>query len=497
MVIDEFEENLGYYTGDSAWSNWIGPRMPPSDPKYLEVMGQIERIFQSSNRIKECIDRHAQALIGKSPHWYLANVLGEKLPVLDAEILLQKWLTRTSLLASNNDNMLGDPLFTCVKNLLVTGRGYLRLWSPQRFRNNTNPILRIALHSPSPNSVSVERDSDGFIDSISYTYTSDKRQFKEVQTIDKRNNLTLFWVLDETGSTVENFALDLGGRYSVCELTSEALITKSVKRAQNAINYALTLMPRNLNEAGFRERLILGAQPPGRWEDDKFIPDPDFRVGPGVTSFVQGVPILDDLGQLRGYTNPSVATSEPVDVQTFINTAQTFVANIYHEMKQAHLLGSDLQLSGVSREQARQDFETAIHTHARIIESALSSIYGAALMMMLQPNVDKYRDLNVVVQLRLNASQPTPDERRENREDYKAGLRSRVTAMAASGIDDQDAEVALIKSEQAENNVVEDTTSLVTTGVLDRQAGIKLLQQRGRLPKDFNLNSSNDVLNGS
>lgn len=501
---DIIQENLNYYSGDNAFDYWIGPIMPKDDPKHQEVMEQIKKVFQSSNRIAECIDRHRTALVGKKPHWYFVDAVGDRLgdnSASAAEKLLQRWLNRQYRLAISQENQLQDAVAEAVKNMLVAGRGYLRLWSPKRFRNAPDSIVQVCLHSPHPSSVVIKRDSDGFTTSIEYTYTEDDKQRKEVQFIDPDTNQTIFATRNELEEVVpeSTFALNLGGRYSIYELRSHSLITDSVKRAQDAINFALTMMPRNTEVGGFRERLILGAQPPGRWEGDKFIPDTEFRVGPGQTSFIQGVPLLDEMGSLRGYTNPSVFNSEPVPVQTFIDTAQAFVAVIYHEMKQAHLLGSDLQLSGVSREQARQDFETSLANHADIVAAGIAGIYASALMMMLQAEAEKYQDLDVMVQLRLSASKPTPQELEQILKYQQAKLLSRATAMSLSRhVEDSDAEVALIEDEERSRNVVEDAATLITSGTIDQPTAEQLLRSRRVLPTDGNGSSdrTQEVLNG-
>lgn len=497
------EENLAYYEASDLFQFWIGPSTDEKDPHYEELMAAIAKVFQSSNKIKECIDRHRNALVGKKPHWYFADLAGNRVEddtASVAELLLQRWIDRQYRLAISSESALTNAIAEATKNMLVTGRGYLRLWSPKRFRNSIDPITRVALHSPHPDSVVIHRDDDGFTDSIEYHYTVKDVKRVEVQRIDEATNFTIFTTLDEQEVEIEEetIALDLGGKYSVYEMRSPSLVTDSVKRAQNAINFALTMMPRNIEVAGFRERLILGAQPPGRWEDDKFYPDNEFRVGPGQTAFLQGAPLHDEMGQLKGYTNPSVYSADPVSPQTFIDTAQAFSTNIYDDFSQTHLLGSDLQLSGISRVQSRQDFQTKLGDHNDIVAAAIAGAYGSALMMLTQDSIETYRNLDIVVQLRLNASDPTPEERNANREDYKAGLRSRTTAMAASGIDDPDSEQSLIEEEERARTVVEDTANLLVSGAIDQQTAEATLRSRRVLAGDTNSSDrTNEVLNGN
>lgn len=496
----DIELALSYYTGEAFFAAWIGPTTAPDDPKRDEILAKIEKVFQSSNRIKECIDRHRTALVGKKPHWYFTDATGSRLEdgaASEAELLMQRWIDRQYRLGISQDNQLIDALAEATKNMLVTGRGYLRLWSPRRFRNSPDLISRVCLHSPHPGAVTIKRDADGFTDTITYSYSEQELQRKEVQFVDPETNLTVFSTLDEQGMEIpdQTFALDLGGRYSIYEMRSPSLVSDQSIRAQNAINFALTVLIRNIEVGGFRERLILGGQPPGTWSDDgkTFTPNPGgINTGPTTTNFIQGTPLYNDLAQLRGYTNPSVFNAEPVTVSTFIDTVQFYVNSIYHEFKQAHLLGSDLQLSGISREQARQDFETSLGEHADIVSSAISGAYGAALLMLLQPVVSDYRNLDVMVQLRLAASKPTPQERAENREDYKAGLRSRTTAMAASGIDDIDGETALIDQENQSRTAIEDATNLTVSGLIDQPAALELLRSRRVLGNGVSPGSSDE-----
>ncbi|MGL5922898.1 hypothetical protein, partial [Chroococcidiopsis sp.] len=323
--VDVTSENLDYYN-DNVFKYWCGPTLPEGDPHYNEVIEQIERVFQSRNIIAECINRQKNALVGKKAHWYIADKAGNRLKddsASVAELLLNRWIDKQYALSRSHENSLSNAIAEATKNMLVAGKGYLRLWSPKRFRNSPDLITRVALHSPHPDSVVINRDVDGFIDSIEYQYSANDLKRTEIQRIDELTNLTIFTTLNEQEQEIEEetLAIDLGGRFSIFEMAAPSLITSSIKSAQNAINFVLTMMVRSAEVGGFRERLILGAQPPGHWDEDGlFTPDSDFTIGPGRTSFIQGVPLTDEIGGLKGYTNPSVNYVEPVSPQTFIDT---------------------------------------------------------------------------------------------------------------------------------------------------------------------------------
>lgn len=488
-------ENLDFYRGDTI-KYWPGPTMPMDDPNRGKVLAEIAKVFQSSNRIAECIDRHITALVGKRPIFQITTLDGEDAAGIaaadEASEALERWVNWIYELVSGQVIQASNPFVEATKNMAIAGVGFLRIWSPEKWRKSPNPIRRICLHAPYPGSVTINRDGDGLIESIEYTYTQDEKQFKEVQAIDPESGLTVFSTLDIAGEELPDqaFELDLGGRYSIYEMRSPPMITASTKRAQCAINFALTMMPRNVELSGFRERLILGAQPPGSWDAaGRFTPDtsPE-KIGPGQTTYVQGSPLHDEQGLLRGYTNPSVYTSEPVNPQSLIDTAMAFVATIYHEMRQSHILGSDLELSGVSREQARSDHEAALREHADIVSGAIAGIYGSALMMIGQASVERYKNLDIAVELQVSASQPTATEMDEILKFQQAGLLSRATAMRKSGlVENVEAEEQQIKREKMEDTAIDNTSALVTSGIVSQPDGMKMLQKLGAIPDDLNI----------
>jgi hypothetical protein len=381
----------------------------------------------------------------RQPLWYFTDAEGDRTEATKADKVLQQLIDRWSRRK--------NPLIEAVTSMLVQGMGYLRLWSPPQLANSRNPYDRLAIHAPKPASVEIKRDGDGFVEYILYRYV-DKSQSPliEKQYLDDQGR-TVFETI-KGSSVIDTLVLDLGGGYSIVELERSPLITESVKRAQNGINYALTMLLRNIGYSGFLRELILNAQPPGEWVEDRnspggqrFIPNPDgFESGPGVTNFVMGAPTYDSMGNVTGYTSPQVNVRQPIDTKIFLETVQTETKIIYEAVGQGHILATDAQLSGVSRIQLRQDFITALGEDAQIIGGALAEIYKSALLMLGQGTAG----LDIVVKCQLSVSQATPEEMREIRENYRAGLLSRATAMALLGIDNPDAEAALIEEERKE-----------------------------------------------
>lgn len=501
---DVAQINLDLYEGEH-FKYFIGPKIDPNNKDAESVNDAIERIFQSDNLIQEDIDRFVDALIGKLPTWYFKDGFGQKIetdddpeaiansPSAQADLLIQRWLDRAINLGSTQDCNLETPFSEAVKNTAVTGYGYLRLWVPQRFREAIDPVQRVAIHCPANDSVEYIYDNDQFLERIEYRYTIDDKEYIESQTIDPETNETIFEIQDDRGNVLDDeegnprrFAMRLGGRYTIQKLKAPSLITESARRAQNAINFNLTMGVRTQEQAGFLERIILGAQPPGRWEDvdgvRQFVPDTTMRFGAGQTSFIQGTPVFDNEGNLKSYSNPSIQYREPVDVESFVKFHRLMSGILHNQMGQGHLVASDLNMSGIARIQARQDFDRKLEKHRNTVQSAIGGIMGAALMMMVD-DPTPYLSLDVAVQLRLSTSKPLPEELDQNRQDYQAKLRSQSTAMSAAGIEDTDAERALIREEQMENNILSTATTLSALGAQDADSTIAMLKAAGAVPQ--------------
>lgn len=458
--LTKYQEALAYYEGDIFQFD-IAPRLEQGSANAKEINAAIDRLYQTANKVKECVDRHRRALVGKSPTWNLDDGGSERSPLVRrAELELQQILDNWQALATGHEHKLGNAINEAVKQMLLYGVGYLRLWSPRKYQNAANNWQRVALHAPDPDSVEITRDDDGFAEKITYTYKVKEETRKEIQWIDAETGMTMFQYQDEEQGIVltedgeGSFGLDLGGRWTIYEMRGRSLVTDSVKRNQNAINFALSLIPRNLEYAGFIREYIFNGQPTGTWEADsagnqKFIPDKAGLVtGPGITTFLTGLPNFGSQGELVGYTTPTVYDRQPISIQTFTDALRAHIACVYEEMGQAHLLAADAILSGVSRTVLRQDFELALQEDASAIASTLSAVYASALLMINQERIEEYRNLKAVVKLNLAASQPLPEELEQLLKWNQAGNLSKSTALSLSGfVDDTDAELALLKEE--------------------------------------------------
>jgi len=438
MASNLIQENIAYYKGDDLFNvAWIGPTFNPRDPKYTDRMAALRRVFQGHNVVAELVGNWKDGLISEPFTWHLKDSTGQRAEgdrVTQAEGLLQRWIDwveQQSLeidpLATNFQQ--SDPWSEFVLSVGVTGEGSLRLWQPERFSNDPDPLHRIHLHAPKAGSVQVTRGMDGFVDKLTYSHA----QGTETQQFNEDRKLV---IADGTGA--EPITLDTGGRWLCQSIRMPSLLTPSAKQKQGAICHSLTMMVRNQEIAGFRERTLLNAEFP-QDEDGNPI---EVERGPGIDQYLYGIPSGDE--QNPSYTSPSIYESQPVQISTFEQSIQINRTLLYLEFRQGHLLSTgDGGLSGESRLQARAGFELHLRGWKRPIESAIANTLNIVLRIL------GYEDLEAVVELSITTGKLSAPERAEIRADYQAGLLSRASAIAKSGLaDDPDAEIALIDEEK-------------------------------------------------
>lgn len=442
------QENLDYYQGEH-WKYWCGPTLPVGTPNYAEKMAQLERVFQSANLIEECVSNWKNGLISEPFTWYLKGKDGERTEAPEAEKQVQRWLDWVNQQSIGADLKLtnfqqSNPWAEFVLSLGVLGEGNLRLWQPRKFENDSDPVRRYHLHAPKAGSVGLERDDDGFVTEVSYSYGNGK---KERQTLLEDGSLQVTIEGDENAT--EPLIIETGGRWTVHQAQASPLLTKSIKQLQNAVNHSLTMKLRNNELSGFRERVFLNGQAPGEWVDDpsspggqKFIPGGELERGPGIDQYVYGIPMGDTMSP--SYTTPQIHESQPIPIASFVESIQADRMLMYLAFKQGHLLSAgDAGMSGESRIQLRQNFELELRGWKLPVEGAIADVLNVVLQLL------GFAELEAVVSLNITTGKLSAEERKQLIEEMNAGLLSKATAIAKLGsVSDVDAELALIEEER-------------------------------------------------
>ncbi|PZO93194.1 MAG: hypothetical protein DI617_09030 [Streptococcus pyogenes] len=344
-------------------TEWLSTILDLTQENNVITSRIIARNFQSCNKIKEVVNRHVAALS--------ASHLSEVDPLL--KDLLQKW-------ERENSGLFGHPFEEAATKAKVEGRAYLRLYFQKTYTSETKKEA-LEVHCPPKHSVRAYRNNDNTLYRFDYAYYQDGRSLIERQYL--RNGLTVIETVEGERVT-EQLTLDLGGGFTIVEVNLPQLVTESLKENQNAINSALTLLVNNLLKGGWVQKSVLNAQPPGEWDYDsrgraKFTPRPEgLPTGMGVVQFIQGLPLKDEKQQITNYTKPEVKIEEPSDPETFLNTVSGFSLSIYEQTSQTFILGSNLVLSGISREQSRFDFANLVRSDSRKFSYYVSDLLTVA-----------------------------------------------------------------------------------------------------------------------
>jgi hypothetical protein len=235
--------------------------------------------------------------------------------------------------------------------------------------------------------------------------------------------------------------LQLGGRLPITELKAKPLITESVCQMQRALNLSNTMLTRNNNLAGSRERLLINVQPRGEWVENgtdadgnakmKFVPEP-MATGPGTMNFLQSQAVRDTAGVETAFANPNVIFTDPVPIESFTGTRDFWYRNILAKCKQRHILmQDDATASGRSRIEARKEFEASLQKSKAAVDPVGAWMIEIALNLaahfMGKPGM--FLNYRAKFDAQVSVSELTAEESAEIRNDYAAGLLDKETAI--------------------------------------------------------------------
>lgn len=495
---ESYDKNRAFYDGDH-WQDgkaWIGPTLQQGVDGAAKATEEIERSFTSRNVIKEVTDRHRLAAGGKETRWYLTPIeeredltaiedegererLQEQYDAEDERIgqleeQLTKWWDRQKL-----PKILGRALV----NLLIGERAPLRLYIPEGLLEQSagedgeptgewvvpagdfaETLNRIHVDAPAPDSALLYEDPDTKAEAGIFLEASGEDVIAHISFLDPEADTdpeTILRVLQkgQVATDAEEFRIDLGGRLPMAEMRRDPYITDQVRQQQQALNLAYTMIPRNVVTSGFLERIFLNTQLPGHFEEqedgtEKFVPDP-FYVGPGTTNVLKGEEVVDAEGKSRIAT-PDVKWREPTSPEPSEKAGRAHYQAILEEVDQIHILISgDATASGVSRQQARADFEASLRETMKELEVAVRWILETTIVMAETLStgaspagsdiLEKYRAIAAPV---IDLGPIDPETRTAAASEVDKGLRSREGAMEMIGIEDVDAELERIERQE-------------------------------------------------
>lgn len=466
---------LGNHWQDSK--GFIGQLPPIALPGSSSILADIKAGFVSENVIQEVVETHVGGILGREPIWSFLPSVGEpdrankdSFENTTGETLTRWWNERKAL----------RDLQKAVTTLLCEGIAVRRLFFPRgrvpasgkiRASNLVDALNFIYFETATADSAGVFTDPETQQDIGIWLF--DERNSKgeivtkaaELSFLDEQDR-TVCKVVRDDGPTTVYGPYDLGGRLLIYQLDRRALITEQVQSNQRAINLAHTMMMRNVNLAGSRERTVTNAQPPVPATDKVSVTSATtrkdgrfpgtYKTGAGAVNFLSGYPIRDETGNIVGYTNPNVNITDPVPVETFVATSDHYREAIYSQCHQRHVLIVDkADTSGRAREVARREFERSLKESKTVVDASgrwqLESTLRLAAQLINQSS--KYSILRADFNCLIDAGEPDPEKQktaillREPGGPKNQPLISDETARNWIGVEDAAAELAKIEQE--------------------------------------------------
>jgi hypothetical protein len=459
------QSNLHFYYGDH-WQNaegWSGPIPPSYSAEYVDVAAEIESAFVSKNTIREIVDNAVNGILGRDPKYSMTfNGKNGKKLVSEAEAIVKKWL---------KDKKGKKALQKALRNALMSGSSTIRLMIPSGMLvdgnvivNEQNPLSVVFPDAPNPLSANIVQDQSTMEETgITLTKVVDEsgkeRDRAEVTYLidevnDAGNRLTKFDIIGEQGQE-GTATLDLDGHLTMFELQMPRIITNQIRSLQKMQNLNLTMMQRNSVLGGFLERTILNGQLPGHYETDPdtnektFIRDP-ITIGAGTINVVNGVPVVDDNGNVTNYSNADIRYRDPVTPDTFIKASDSAYRGMLQETKQLHsLLSGDAITSGDSRRQALAAFMSSLRIPKAVVESAIEWLIETLLAFegTLSGDATKFEGVEVKATCNLDFGAISAGEVDLLERQVRVGIISLETARERIGIEDLDGEEERVNAE--------------------------------------------------
>lgn len=455
-------DNRRFVRGDhwQAGAGWVGASLTTDHPSYAQFLADLQRLFVSQNLIAEGIERHRGGVLGKEPAWDL--VPEAALPedeaewgaaeqataalMAEADAALTSWWDRRGVLGV---------LARAVERLLYDdgpdgAHVVLRLFVPRGalVETETGPVVPAApdlaaaldliwLDVPEPEQATLTRDDNTMQEAGVYAYRRADRAWAEITYLD--DGQTVIRVTD--GDTTYEQRFNLRGHLFHYQLARPTLLTAQVRQLQRLHNKALTMLSRNLDTAGFQQKIFVDASPPSG----------SMEIGPLSAAFIQPSVSRTELGEER-IGSPSLHVIEPVSVETFTDSLTTTRLALMEELDQLHtLMSGDATASGKSRQQALADFLLSLRETKREVEGAIRWLLETALALaaIFASEPGRYDALRAEAECRLDLGPIDPETMRVVTELVDKKMMSRERGMGQLGIDDPQAELSRIATESA------------------------------------------------
>jgi hypothetical protein len=493
LNLEKVADNKKYVDGDD-WQNgtgWVGPQFTGTSEVSKNLRTEIQREFAAKGSIRAVIRRKTRGVSGRVPTWLISSRTAPENPDASVPTATKTLIEEASKILNEfwKTSKVHSTVKKFVEDYETLGHSVVRLFFVQtdsgeieQIESIEKAVKKIRLFNEQASMGLVAVDKETLQKASFYRYEKDGNTWIEMCYIDDDGN-TIFKTFskDETKSFFERnlptlgkyqgkskesatdgLPLPLNEKLLLFQLTGRPLISPAMKTQQKILNKALTMLSHNLDEDGFRSRVLLNALPPGEFEKDStgkkvFVPnEKGLQRGAGTVNYVNGLPVIEKNadGTKQTYLTPNIFESQPIDVKTFIDSADTASECILEEADQKHIsISGNATASGESRKEAREEYKQSLEDTKTELDDEMSDVFECVLSVVsyLMGSPGKYDELQVSYSSILNPGPISSDERRTSIEEADKGYRSRESAMELIGITDPEAMKAKIKQEQEEN----------------------------------------------
>jgi hypothetical protein len=423
----------------------------------------LRKAYVPEEIIAEVLDTHVQNVLGNEPIFSLEGDLGEQ-EYETTLAVVKEWFNKRE-----NTNVLAAALRAARRE----SASVIRAFIPSGMINGEGRIagkdLAEALskiwfrcETIEKGGVIVDDASATELGLVMYTMRIDDAdvQLCEYSYVDK-DNATLWGTASHgtVGAEVAEPFL-MNGLLPIFQLNAKALISSSVCQAQRAVNLSGTMLTRNNNLAGSRERLAVGVEPPGTWNDvideetgqvTKVFTPAQMATGPATFNFLNPTAIHDEAGKVTAFANPNVIFTDPVPIDTFIGTSKHWREVIYSKAKMRHLLMADnATASGKSRVEARKEFQASLNESKQVIDPVGRWMIEVALHIAAHfiNAPGRYLSTKATFDSQVSTIELTAEEKAEIRADYEAGMIDLRTALERQGEKEVDEILSRVEEEE-------------------------------------------------
>lgn len=462
--LPDADENRHFVEGDhfNEGDDWVGPGPRQGDSSHADFLEILERAFVSKNVIDEILDRLVSAILGREPRWAWVprRKVNKKKPVTDQEQTLIDEVEE-AVTSWWDTREVHKALKQLLKYMLWARESTYRLYVPSGLTDSQGNVgtlskleealMKIFVEVPDPETITVWTNPTT-MQQVGVVVYQDGTGKDVAELTFLQGDKTVVKLVPSGGEGGGDF----GGHLTMFRIAlDDPYITEQLRSLQRMLNMTLTLLGKGLVDNHFVEKLFKDILPPGHWEYDtdgrtrtRYVVDEKGRSTGGRTdSYMQSIDYQDEKGQTV-LANGQIVFRDPLDPTGTIKGSEYWYKCMLEEARQDHvLINQEATPSGKSRVEARGDFAASgedAEMQAKLAgRELLLTAVAMAEAFMNAPG--KYTNtLKPVFQPRTKYGMLSVDERKQVIEEAEKGFRADETAMSEIGIDDVDAEMAII-----------------------------------------------------